>query len=146
MAGIPWAQQAVDRFFEGRHPTQFQCDQIAKSISGASNLRAVDTPGSMSYNVVCTGRRAGKPDVVVSFREPEANLDKSMCQLAKAIHGHLVPRISHAGIVDGADPPLTIYTMPYLQGISCLDALTCQVEMGQVAEARHTCFIRHLAR
>ncbi|KID63586.1 Protein kinase-like domain protein, partial [Metarhizium brunneum ARSEF 3297] len=102
----------------------------------------------MSYNVVCTGRRAGKPDVVVSFREPEANLDKSMCQFAKAIHGYLVPRISHAGIVDGADPPLTIYTMPYLQGISCLDALTCQVEMGEVAEARHTCFIpcRHLAR
>ncbi|KID85788.1 Protein kinase-like domain protein [Metarhizium guizhouense ARSEF 977] len=69
-----------------------------------------------------------------------------MCQLAQAIHGYFVPEISHAGIVDGADAPLTIYTMPYLRGISCLDALPCQVEMDEVAEVRHTCFIRHLAR
>lgn len=146
MAGIPWAQQAVGRFFQGRYPTQFKCDKIAKSISGASDINAVDTPGSMSYTVVCTGRHAGKPDLVVSFREPEAHLDQGICQLAQAIHGYLVPEISHTGIVDGADPPLTIYTMPYLRGISCLDALTCQVEMGELAEVRHICFIRHLAR
>lgn len=147
MVEISWAQQAVDNFFKGRkHPARFQCDQIARSISGASNVRNVDTPGSMSYTVVCTDRPAGKQDLVVSFREPEAHLDQGMGKLAQAVHGDLVPEISHYGVVDGACPPLTIYTMPYLRGISCLDALICQVEMDAVEEVRHTCFVRHLAR
>jgi hypothetical protein len=49
-------------------------------------------------------------------------------------------------MVHGADPPLTIYTMPYLPGISCLNALTCQIEMDEITEAKHVCLIRHLAR
>ncbi|KAF2685931.1 hypothetical protein K458DRAFT_430612 [Lentithecium fluviatile CBS 122367] len=36
--------------------------------------------------------------------------------------------------------------MPYLQGISCLNALACQVEMDEVTEAKHVCFVLHLAR
>ncbi|OJD10568.1 hypothetical protein AJ78_08462 [Emergomyces pasteurianus Ep9510] len=147
MVEIPWAQQAVDRFFERRkYPTRLQCDHIAQSISGASDVRNVDTPGSMSYTVICTGRHARKQDLVVSFREPEAHLDQVMGELAQAVHGDLVPETSHYGMVDGADPPLTLYTMPYLRGISCLDALTCQVVMDRVAEARHVCFVQHLAR
>lgn len=146
MAGPTWAQQAVDRFFAGRYPTKLQCDQIAKSVSMASDIKAVDTPGSMSYNVVCRGRQSGKPDLVVSFRELEARLDQRMGQLAKTVHGCLVPEMRQNGMVDGANPPLTIYTMPYLPGISCLDALPCQVELDEVAEARHSCFIRGLAR
>jgi hypothetical protein len=100
----------------------------------------------MSYTVICTGRHAGKQDLVVSFREPEAHLDQCMGKLARAVHGDLVPEVSYYGEVDGADPPLTIYTMPYLPGISCLDALACQVEMDGVTEAKHICFVRHLAR
>lgn len=147
MAGTPWAQQAVRHFFERRkHPTQFQCDQIARAVSGAADIQNVDTPGSMSYTVVCTGCHASKQDLIVSFREPEAHLDQGKVKLAQAVHGCLVPKISHHGMVDGAEPPLTIYTMPLLPGISCLDALTCQVEMDGVAEARHVCFVQHLAR
>jgi hypothetical protein len=145
-----WAQQAVDRFFEGRKcPTQPQCDQIARSISGASNVYNVDTPGSMSYTVVCKlqdDRGTAKQGTVVSFREPQAHLDQSMVELAQAIHGPLVPKVSQHGSVDGADPPLAIYTMPYLPGISCFDALDCQVDMDDVTEAKHVCFVRHLAR
>ncbi|KAK4117539.1 hypothetical protein N656DRAFT_833798 [Canariomyces notabilis] len=117
-------------------PDQSQCDQIARSISGASNVYNVDTPGSMSYTV----------GTVVSFREPQAHLDQSMVELAQAIHGPLVPKVSQHGPVDGADPPLAIHTMPYLPGISCLDALDCQVDMDDVTEAKHVCFVRHLAR
>ena len=147
MAEIPWAQQAVELFFKGRkHPTQFQCDQIAHSISHASDIRNVETPGSMSYTVICTGRDAGKQDLVVSFREREAYLDPSMGKLARAVHGDLVPAASYYGEVDGADPPLSIYTMPYLRGISCLDALSWQVDMDGGAVAKHVCFVRHLAR
>jgi hypothetical protein len=148
MATINWAQQAVDVFFQRRkQPTQVQCNRIAQDIADTSDVRDVDTPGSMSYTVVCTGCRTGNgKDLVVSFREPEAHLDESMEEMAQAIHGHLVPTSSRYGVMDGADPPLTIYTMPYLKGISCLDALACQVEMDGTTEARHICFLRHLAR
>lgn len=143
-----WARQAVDRFFERRKcRTQTQCNQIARSISGFSNVYNVDTPGSMSYTVICQdGEAAAKQAIVVSFREPEAHLDQSMGELARAIHGPLVPKVSQQGMVDGADPPLAIYTMTYLPGISCLDALACQVDMDDVTEARHVCFVRHLSR
>lgn len=148
MATTLWAQQAVDGFFGRRkHPTQFECNRIAQYVSGASDVHNVDTPGSMSYTVVFTGCRAGDGnDLVVSFREPEAYLDKAMEEMAQAIHGSLVPTASRYGEMDGADPPLAIYTMPYLKGISCLDALACQVEMDEATEARHAHFVRHLAR
>lgn len=49
MTEISWAEQAVDRFFEGRrNPARLQCDQIARAVSGASDIRNVDTPGSMA--------------------------------------------------------------------------------------------------
>ena len=80
---------------------------------------------------------------MVSFREPEAHLDQGVYQLAQAIHSKLVPETSHNGIVDGADLPLTIYTMLYLRGMPCLDALTCRVEMDGGETDRHMCFIRH---
>ena len=142
-----WAQQAVDHFFERRkYPTQIQCDQIARSVSDAPEVYNVDTPGSMSYTVICTGRQSGKQALVVSFREPEAHLDQSMGKLAQEIHRSLVPEVSQHGMVDRADPPLAIYTMPYMPGISCLNALTCQVEMDEVLEVRHVFFVSHLAR
>jgi hypothetical protein len=148
MATTSWAQQAVEQFFEGRkQPTQGQCDQIAQAVSGASDVHNVNTPGSMSYTVVCTGCEAEEgEDLVVSFREPEAHVDKTMGILAQAVHGCLVPAISFGGMVDGADPPLTIYIMPYLRGISCLDALACEVDMDKAEEAKHACFVQHLAQ
>lgn len=143
-----WAQQAVDSFFAGRKcPTQTQCIEIARSISGFPNVYDVDTPGSMSYTVVCKDvQPTAKPETVVSFRQPEAHIDESMAELAGAIHGSLVPKPSRHGQMNGADPPLAIYTMPYVPGISCLDALACHVDMDDATEARHASFIRHLAR
>ncbi|OAA59574.1 Protein kinase-like domain protein [Niveomyces insectorum RCEF 264] len=146
MSEITWAQQAVNGFFEGRqHPTQAQCDRIAQSVSGASTVRNVDTPGSTSYTVVCTGHHTAKQDLVVSFREPEAYLDPGILRLARAIHGSVVPEASQHGMVEGADPPLAIYMMPYLPGISCLDALGCEVEADDNTVANYVCFIKHLA-
>lgn len=50
-----WAQQNVDRFFETRQfPTQLYCDDHARRITGASTVREVDIPGSLSYTVLCT--------------------------------------------------------------------------------------------
>ena len=147
MAGESWAQQAINRFFASRKsPTRIECDEAARSLSGASTVRPVDIPGSLSYTVVCTSCREQQWDLVVSFRESEARLDGDLVNLAKEVHGCLVPEATYHGMMNGADPPLAIYAMPRLTGVSCLEVLSCQVEMNSLDEARHGCYIRHLAR
>ncbi|OJI84704.1 hypothetical protein ASPTUDRAFT_40718 [Aspergillus tubingensis CBS 134.48] len=53
-----WAQQSVDRFFEYRQsPTQLDCDDYARRVTGASTVQEVAIPGSLSYTVLCTDSR-----------------------------------------------------------------------------------------
>lgn len=73
-------------------------------------------------------------------------LDEEMVKLAKEIHGDLVPKSTCHGNVEGADPPLSIYSMPYLRGSSCTEVLAFQVEMDPDEEAKHGVFVKHLAR
>lgn len=73
-------------------------------------------------------------------------LDEEMVKLAKEIHGDLVPESTCHGNVEGADPPLSIYSMPYLRGSSCIEVLAFQVEMDPEEEAKHRVFVKHLAR
>ncbi|KAF4983608.1 hypothetical protein FZEAL_1017 [Fusarium zealandicum] len=147
MAQTSWAEQATNRFFDGRKsPSQMQCDEIAQSVSGASTVSPVDSPGSMSYTVVCNRRHGPPRDLVVSFRELGAMLDEEMVKLAKKIHGDLVPESAYHGDVEGADPPLSIYSMPYLRGASYIEVLDCQVEMDPDEEAKHGVLVKHLAR
>ena len=141
-----WAQRAIGRFFNGRRsPSQSRCDEIAQSLSEALTVTPVESPGSMSYTVICSGCREPK-DLVVSFREPEALLDVEVVNLAKEIHGDLVPESTYRGGVEGADPPLFIYSMPYIRGSSCVETLACQVEMSPEQESKHRFFIKHLAQ
>ncbi|KAI1119981.1 hypothetical protein F5Y10DRAFT_273526 [Nemania abortiva] len=148
MAHGSWAEQQMNRFFNGREsPPQTQCDEIAQSISGTSTVSPVASPGSMSYTVVCSGRTGSQQqDLIVSFRELGAALDEGIVNLARKVHGDLVPESTCHGKVEGADPPLFIYTMPYLQGSSCIEVLSFQVEMDSNEIAKHQNFIRHLAR
>ncbi|KAH7019744.1 hypothetical protein EDB80DRAFT_746505 [Ilyonectria destructans] len=147
MAQNSWAEQVTNRFFDGRKsPSQMQCDEIAQSVSGASAVSPVDSPGSMSYTVVCNRRPGSQQDLIVSFREPGAMLDEEMVKLAKKIHGDLVPKSAYHGIVEGADPPLSIYSMPYLRGSSYIEVFAFQVEMDPDEEAKHRVFVKHLAR
>lgn len=144
-----WAQQQISRFFsERKSPSQVQCDAIAQSLSGASTVSPVESPGSMSYTVVCRGCSfdQAEQNLVVSFREEGAGLDEEIVKMAKEIHGDLVPvSISH-GNMEGADPVLVIYSMPYLQGSSCIEVLAFDVEMDSEEETKHEVFIKHLAR
>ncbi|KAJ8128179.1 hypothetical protein O1611_g5456 [Lasiodiplodia mahajangana] len=143
---MTWAHEATSRFFGGRKsPSQMQCNDIALSVSNALTVRPVDSPGSMSYTVICNGR-PGLQDLIVSFREPGATLDEEIVKLAKEIHGELVPESTCYGNVEGADPPLFIYSMPYLRGSSCIEVLACQVEMNPEEQTKHKVFIQHLAR
>ncbi|KAI3332892.1 hypothetical protein F4824DRAFT_514020 [Ustulina deusta] len=147
MTQTSWAQDATNRFFCGRKsPSQMQCDKIAQSISGASKVSPVDSPGSMSYTVVCNGCPGPQQDLIVSFREPGAMIDEGMVRLAKETHGDLVPQSTCHGYVNGADPSLSIYSMPYLRGSSCIEVLAFQVEMDHDEEAKHEVFVKHLAR
>ncbi|TIC90427.1 hypothetical protein CH35J_011913 [Colletotrichum higginsianum] len=100
----------------------------------------------MSYTVICSGRPEPQQDLIVSFREPWAMLDEEMVQLAKEIHGDLVPESTYHGSVEGADPPLSIYSMPYLRGVSCIEVLAVQVKMDYDEEDKHGVFVKHLAR
>ncbi|QUC16053.1 uncharacterized protein UV8b_00294 [Ustilaginoidea virens] len=119
MTQSSWAQQATDRFFGGRKsPSQMQCAEIAQSVCGASTVRPVDSPGSMSYTVICSGRPEPQQDLI------------STCH----------------GDVEEADPPLSIYSIPYLRGSSCTEVLAFQVEMDPEEEAKHGVFVKHLAR
>ncbi|KAM3452573.1 hypothetical protein MY3296_004462 [Beauveria thailandica] len=147
MAQSSWAQEVVDRFFSGRKsPSRMQCDEIAHRVSGASTVCPVDSPGSMSYTVICNGCPGPQQNLVVSFREPEAIFDEEMVKLAKEIHGTLVPESTCHGNVEGADPPLLIHSMPYLRGSSCINVLAFQVEMDPDEQTKHEVFVKHLAR
>lgn len=147
MSQAAWAQQQTKRFFEDRRsPSQEQCDQLALSISGAAKVSPVDNPGSLSYTVVCNNCPGPRKDLIVSFRELGGLLDDRMVGLAKKIHGDLVPESVCHGNVKGADPPLSIYSMPHLRGSALVEVQSAEVELGSDEEAKHETLIRHLAR
>lgn len=147
MSQASWAQQQTKRFFEDRSsPSQVQCDQIARSISGAAKVSPVNNPGSLSYTVVCNECPVPPRDLIISFREAGGLLDDQMVGLAKKIHGDLVPESVCHGDVEGADPPLSIYSMPYLRGSALVAVQSVEVEMSGEEEAKHEMLIRHLAR
>ncbi|RAH54633.1 hypothetical protein BO85DRAFT_452057 [Aspergillus piperis CBS 112811] len=142
-----WAQQMVDRFFEIREfPTQLDCDDHARRITGASTVREVDIPGSLSYTVLCTGSSDERPGLIVSFRQPESVLDQTVIELARFIHGDLVPEATFYGNMPDSDPPLLVYTMACLSGSPCLQLFSTETELSPREEARYMCFVKHLAR
>ncbi|GLA65750.1 hypothetical protein AtubIFM54640_007943 [Aspergillus tubingensis] len=87
-----------ERFFETRQfPTRLYCDDHARRITGASTVREVDIPGSLSYTVLCTDSSDERPDLIVSFRQPESALGQTVIELARFIHGDLVPEATFHG-------------------------------------------------
>ncbi|KAL5360876.1 hypothetical protein BJX96DRAFT_184860 [Aspergillus floccosus] len=142
-----WTQQAIDKFFEAREsPTQPECHDHARKISGASAVQEAAVPGSLSYTVRCTGLPDEQQDLIVSFRQSESALNEAVIKLARSIHGALVPAAIFHGTMLGSNPPLLVYTMPCLPGIACLEALSNTPELSLEEEDRHTCFAKHLGR
>ncbi|RAK84866.1 hypothetical protein BO79DRAFT_231997 [Aspergillus costaricaensis CBS 115574] len=142
-----WAQQTVDRFFEIRQsPTQLDCDDYARRITGAPTVQEVTIPGSLSYTILCKGNSDGRPDTIVSFRQPGSSLDQTVIELARFIHGDLVPEATCHGKMPGSDPPLLVYTMACLSGSPCIQLFGTETELSPKEEARYMCFVKHLAR
>ncbi|GLB11037.1 hypothetical protein AtubIFM57258_007452 [Aspergillus tubingensis] len=141
-----WAQQIVDRFFEiHQFPTQLDCDDHARRITGASTVREVDIPGSLSYTVLCTDSSDERPDLIVSFRQRESALDQTVIELAGLIHGDLVPEATFHGNMPDSDPPLLVYAMACLSGSPCLQLFSTETELKPREEARYMCYVKHLA-
>lgn len=69
-----------------------------------------------------------------------------MVALAKEIHGGLVPETTCHENVEGADPPLTFYSKPFLRGSALVEVQSVEVEMIDDEEMRYEMLIRHLAR
>ncbi|KAJ6032052.1 hypothetical protein N7540_002784 [Penicillium herquei] len=146
MTELSWKQQEIDRFFDRRQsPKQLECDEYAHKISGGS-VQAVGVPGSLSYTVLCTDCPREPRNLIVSLREVGSTLDTAVTQLAKSIHGDLVPKALFHGEMPNSNPSLLVYTMPYLQGITCLEAFSSKLEMKPEEEAKHLCFFKNLAR
>ena len=147
MAVPSWAQQCIEEFFQGYGPlAQTQCDDTALSVTGASSTLPVGIQGSLSYTVVCSDRPEQRDHRIVSIRLPQAQIDGRLVELAQEIHGRLVSEATDYGLMSHLDPPLTIDTMLFLPGISCLGALSHQTKMDPQDEVRHLCYIKHLAR
>lgn len=156
MSTTSWIQEAVNKFFDGRkYPSQSDCDRAALAIAGGTTIRMVDIPGSLSYTVVCTMRKesnthaqggSGGDEIIVSFREPDSGLNGDLVDLARAVHGPLVPQVTYHASMEGSEPPLGIYTMPLLPGDACIKALRFDVDLSPEEEAKHVVFVIHLAR
>ena len=148
MAGVQaWSQQCIEEFFENYDPlAQAKCDDAARFITGASSTLPVGMQGSLSYTVICSGRPEKQEDLIVSFRLLQCRIDDHLVKIAKEIHGDLVPEATDHSLVSDLNPPLAIYTMPYLPGISGLEALSDQIKVEPQDEIRHICFIKHPAR
>lgn len=102
--------------------------------------------GSLSYPVIGTGRRDQAQDLVISFRQESSTIDEATIALARSIHASFVPEATYHGQMAGSDPPLHIYTMPHLRGVPSLNALGSNADLDPKSEARHICYIKHLAR
>lgn len=69
-----------------------------------------------------------------------------MVDLARNIHGELVPRSTCHGNVEDGDPLLSIYSMTYLPGSALLEVKSTEVDMSRDEDAKHERLIRDLAR
>lgn len=106
----------------------------------------MDSPGSLSYTVVCKNYPGPQKNLIISFREPGGRLDDHMVELARKIHGELVPELTCHGNVECADPPLTIYSMTYLRGSALVEVQSVDIEMSSNKESRHERLVKHLAQ
>ncbi|PYH69426.1 uncharacterized protein BO88DRAFT_461740 [Aspergillus vadensis CBS 113365] len=141
-----WAQQTVDRFFEYRQsPTQLDCDDYARRITGASTVQEVAIPGSLSYTILCTDSSEERRDLIVSVRQQESALDQTVIELARFIHGDLVQEATFHSKMPGSDPHLLVYTMACLSGSPCLQLFSTETELSPKEEARYMCFVKHIA-
>ncbi|KAF1976062.1 hypothetical protein BU23DRAFT_457171 [Bimuria novae-zelandiae CBS 107.79] len=105
---------AIDTFFSeaGASSSKIECDDFVRQ-KYEGQILPVNIQGLTSYTVIA-GPKGNK---IIQFREQAALLDMNMLELAKDIHGEVVPSCSELGWVgDPSGSPLAIYEMDMLRG------------------------------
>ncbi|KAI1174369.1 hypothetical protein F4777DRAFT_387634 [Nemania sp. FL0916] len=111
----------IAHFFEQTSATRSECDASAKELVGG-DVVPVAIQGVCSYTVYAGPNQ----EFVVQFRLRSLDLKSEIVNLARHIHGSLVPDISFKGQLGKATDvtgkePSCIYVMTRAQGISYLD-------------------------
>lgn len=112
--------RAIEKFFTdaGTSLSRAECDEIARARCGGQ-VKPVDIQGSNSYTVVA-GPHKNK---IIQFREQAALLDTKVVELARDIHGDIIPSCQEVGLVgDLHGSQLIMYEMERLRGQNCVIA------------------------
>ncbi|KAI1393098.1 uncharacterized protein F4822DRAFT_10 [Hypoxylon trugodes] len=102
----------IDQFFSLASATRSECDKLAVKMFGGL-AEPVSVQGATSYTVVVGLNR----EKIVQFRIKDAQLDMKMLELAREVHGEVIPLGAALGqIGDDEQQPLAIYEMDRLPG------------------------------
>ena len=102
----------IGQFFSQASATRAECDDLARTTFGGL-VEPVSVQGATSYTVVAGLNR----EKIVQFRNMDAQLDIRMLELARQVHGDVVPVGAALGrIGDEAQRQLAIYEMDRLPG------------------------------
>ena len=88
------------------------CDQYAKQLVGGP-VRALDWQGHHSYTLESSDQKT-----VIQFRSGQSPLDSNVVELARIIHGRLVPKTMFLGYVPGS--VVSIWKMEKIPGVGFL--------------------------
>lgn len=103
---------AINDFFKSHlNVSRKQCDVLAASIVGEP-VEPVPIQGSFSYTVTAGNDQAK----IVQFRSPESTLDTNTLDLARNVHGKLVPSPIYHGRIGHLPSQLHVYIMDKIPG------------------------------
>ncbi|EPE28005.1 Protein kinase-like (PK-like) [Glarea lozoyensis ATCC 20868] len=117
--GYPYRRDtAISDFFSRTLTCSSACDEMAISIVGGT-VQPVAVQGNCSYSIY-----AG-PDLeyVFQFRLASLPLETETIQLARTIHGSVVPAVSSYGQLANVH----VYSMPRVHGLSYLDLILADI-------------------
>ncbi len=102
----------IGQFFSQASATRAECDDLARTTFGRL-VEPISVQGATNYTVVAELNRKK----IVQFRNMDAQLDIRMLELARQVHGDVVPVGAALGrIGDEAQRQLAIYEMDRLPG------------------------------
>lgn len=125
-----------------------ECEAVAKTIlgDGFAVAPAAEHQGPLNYTFIGTPTT---PKCVISFRLEAGRFDPQVLQLAKAIHGDLVPDAASCGYLKGDSElqSLVIYKMSYLPGRDFWSLASQEAQLNkEEAITRRTTLVKSLAR